>query len=344
MTGGSAPYGSSPPPPAIGSGPVVVGQGPPPRERWNDWWLAALLAAVMAGTIGLLFLLTLWNPFGGDSAEPGASTTDVAAQTEDGGQAPAGPTGDDAPEGSADSLRCPVMTDSIDRLFLAFFERTANEAEFSRWVNRYRAGEDSLATIAQRLADSADFDNRYDLPDDRAFVERIYINALGGLGEAEDIDAWVRALDSGLPRGSMVVAVTESQQAVEFSRTATPMAGFLRQYPLGTHWYCGTGPRDDLPIKPLTEATVYADYMFHNGGDSVSRAGFKTVVGTTTHLELASGTLPVGVTNYRWNGLFEGDGNYGTALDVEAGPDTWWVMVFYPESIGEGRLGWQIGS
>lgn len=347
MTGGSSSLGPTPPPPRPTVAPSATPLGPGPHgPMWRDGWgFIFLLVAVTAFMVAILLLLTLWSPFGSDDPETGDAEqgVQVAGAAAD-GQAPSGPAAGVFADGSGDSLRCPVMTDSIDRLYLAFFERQPDEAEFSQWVNRYRAGEESLETIAQQLADSDQFEQRYGELANAEFVNRIYRNSHGTEALEEDLDVWTRALDSGRPRGAFVVAITETQRAVDVSRTTTPMAGFLRHYPLGTHWYCGTGPQDDLPIKPLADAAVYADYMFHNGGNSVGQAGFKTVVGSQTYLTLASGVLPPGVTSYRWNGQFSGDGNYGSALDVEAGQNTWWVMVFYPNSIGDGRLGWEIDS
>lgn len=348
MTGGSAPYGSTPPPPtpaSVGHSTRALGPGPHGPVWQNGWQFLFLLVAFTALVIALLLLFTLWSPFGSDDDQSATGDTDVAFAGQNAeSQSPSGPIAGSTVDGSADSLRCPVMTDSIDRLFLAFFERPANDAEFSEWTNRYSSGEANLETIAEQLANSDMFQERYGALDNSAFVQQIYRNSHRVPPTDEDLNTWTRALDSGRPRGAVAVAVTETRRAVEVSRTATPMAGFLRHYPLGTHWYCGIGPRDDLPIKPLTDPAVYADYMFHNGGSTVGQAGFKTVVGNQTYLTLASGELPPGVTNYRWNGQFSGDGNYGSALDVEAGPNTWWVMVFYPSSIGEGRLGWEIDS
>lgn len=346
MTIGAGPA-AQPPPPTPGSRQNAQTFGPGPHGAFgqNGWQILFLLVAFTALFIAGLLILSVLNPFGSDDNQTAIGESGVGVAGQSGDREPAGPAADPpVADASGESLRCPVMTDSIDRLYLAFLERPPNEAEFSRSVNRYSSGEADLEMIAEELATSDLFRQRYGPLDNVEFVEQIYLNSHGGPVTEEDLETWVRALDSGRSRGAFAVAVTETRRAVNVSRTTAPMAGFLRQYPMGTHWYCGVGPRDDLPIKPLTEPAVYADYMFHNGGTAVSQAGIKTVVGTRTYLTMASGQLPPGVTSYRWNGLFSGDGNYGSAIDVEAGPSTWWVMVFYPSSIGEGRLGWEIDS
>ena len=91
------------------------------------------------------------------------------------------------------------------------------------------------------------------------------------------------------------------------------------------------------------DRTAYADYMFHNGGDTDSRIGISTRLNTNPHVALMQGSLPPGFTNYTWGGAFDGDGNYGDSLDIMASDDTAWIAVFYPRWIGSQRLGWQIG-
>lgn len=361
MTTGAGTPGQ-PPPPTPNSKRNLQTFGPSPNGwlRQNLWQSLLLVWAFLASfliVLLLLYALTRW--FSNDDQNVGggidsAGQLDAALPSDD--QAPAGPVagtdgaaissqGGPAPGSpSANPLRCPVMTDSIDRLYLAFFERPPNEAEFSRAVNRYRSGEASVEILAQELAQSDLFRQRYGPLDNVSFVEQIYFNSHGTRPSDEDLNTWVRALEGGRPRGAFVAAITETSRAVSISRTTAPLSGFLRQYPQGSHWYCGVGPANDLPITPLVESTVFADYLFHNGGETDSVTGIKTIVGNQTHLDLTSGRLPPGVTSYRWNGMFTGDGNYGTALDVEAGPNTWWVVVFYPSSIGEGRLGWEIDS
>ncbi len=241
-----------------------------------------------------------------------------------------------------ESTECPAMTDSINRLFSAFFNRAPNGAEFLDWSMRYRSGEANLVQIAQGLAESPEFRTRYgNLSDDR-YVDLVYRNVLRREPAEDDRTFWVDRLEGGLGRGSVMIAFSEAEEFVRRTDTATPLAGYLRWYPEGTHWYCGIGPRDDLPIKPLDQDSLYADYAFFNGGDAQSPAAIRTVLGTTTHLTITDGSLPAGFTSYKWGGEFSGDGNYGSALDIEAGQGTSWIAVFYPSSIGEQRLGWQI--
>lgn len=243
-----------------------------------------------------------------------------------------------------ESVSCPTMTDSVDRLYQAYFNRPPDGAEFRDATGRYRSGQASLQALSSELADSEEFRTRYGSPDNERFVDLVYRNVLRREAEPADRDFWIASLDSGYPRGSVMIAFTESEEFVRRTGTATPLAGYLRWYPEGVHWYCGVGPRAALDIKPLEEPRLYADFMFYNVGQDTSPVGLQTLLDGHPHVTIGQGSLPPGFSDYKWGGLFGGDGNYGTALAIDAGPSTSWIAVFYPSSIGDQRLGWQLES
>ncbi len=241
-----------------------------------------------------------------------------------------------------ESVRCPVMTDSIDRLFLAYFNREPTGSEFRFWVGEYRTGLADLQAIASELVSSEEFRTRYGNLEDERYVDLVYRNVLRRDPTEADREFWETNLASGYDRGLMMLAFSESEEFVRRSGTTAPMAGFLRWYPEGSHWYCGVGPRNALGIKPLEDPTVYADFMFINSGDEQSPVGITTLLNGQPHLDVSRGTLPAGFSDYKWGGQFGGDGDYGSALSISAASRTSWVVVFYPNSIGDQRLGWQI--
>ncbi len=243
-----------------------------------------------------------------------------------------------------ESTSCPTMTDSINRLYLAYFNRTPDGAEFRDASTRYRSGQANLEVLSDELASSDEFRTRYGNLTSERYVELVYRNVLRRDPDPADKDFWVASLDSGYPRGSVMMAFSESEEFVRRTGTATPLAGFLRWYPEGVHWYCGVGPRTSLTIKPLTEATLYADLLFQNGAGTQAPIGLITLIDGLPHVTITDGSLPPGFSDYKWGGLFGGDGGYGTALAVQVGPNTSWITVFYPASIGEQRLGWQLDS
>lgn len=243
-----------------------------------------------------------------------------------------------------ESTSCPTMTDSVNRLYRAYFNRAPDGPEFRDATGRYRSGQASLESLASELVQSEEFRTRYGDLDDQRYVDLVYRNVLRRDPEPSDSDFWITSLGSGYDRGAMMLAFSESEEFVRRTDTATPLAGFLSWYPEGAHWYCGVGPQTDLNIRPLVEPTLFADFLFRNIGQAQSRIGIQTTLDGQPHLTISAGSLPPGFTDYKWGGLFSGDGNYGSGLNISAGRNTSWVVVFYPRSIGDQRLGWELES
>ena len=235
---------------------------------------------------------------------------------------------------------CPAMTDSITRLYRAYFGRMPERSGFDHWVGLYKSGQMSLEEISDEMATSAEFSRR-GLVSDEMFTTWLYQSLLERDPTSDELDHWVRALGGGYRRGSVTLAITESYDYVEATDTEPPLAGYLRWYPKGTHWYCDIGSVT-ARINPLL-GDVWADRYVRNRA-----AGEQPVTMWTLNAErrrevnMMSATLPAGFSEYKWDGVFTGDGDYGTFLDVQAGPTTDWIVVFYPRSIGADRLGWQL--
>ncbi|MEM7338382.1 MAG: DUF4214 domain-containing protein [Actinomycetota bacterium] len=240
---------------------------------------------------------------------------------------------------------CAAMTDSITRLYLAYFGRPPEENGFRYWVDQYRTGQMSLAEISQAMATSGEFGDNRNLTN-RAFVNWIYSDVLGPEISVARQDYWVQAIDRGYPRGSVMLAFTESREYVAKTNTQKPLAGYLRWYPKGTHWYCSVGTTT-VPVGPLTGTgasnEVWADYYFQNNGAQGDALELWTLEGNNLrNVRMASMPLQQGFTEYNWDGVFTGDGNYGHSIEVRAGAATSWIVVFYPTSIGPDRLGWEL--
>lgn len=237
---------------------------------------------------------------------------------------------------------CPVMTDSIRRLYLGFLEREPTGDELTREIARYRAGDANLEDLADALATSGRFRTEYGPLSDSQFVTRVYANTVGRAPDEGELRHWLMNLDNGYPRGAVMLAFTESADFVERTDTSRPLSGFLSWYPRGTHWYCGAGPKNDLPIQALDDGDVYADYLFINPGGQATVVGLTTVLDGQQRVPMMASTLPGGFTDFRWDGVFVGAAHYGNAIDIAAGDDTGWVVVFYPRSVGQQRLGWHV--
>ncbi len=236
--------------------------------------------------------------------------------------------------------KCPVMTDSITRLYHAFFQREPDPSGFRHWEQQYSSGEMSLAQIAQAFATADEFRDRRFLSNE-SYVDWLYDEVLGPDTSVEREDYWVEVLDAGYPRGSVALAFTESWEYVSATQTMMPLAGYLRWYPEGTHWYCDVGSVTRT-VTPLT-GDVWADYYFSNRGDAATTIELWTLESDgRRNVPMVAGTLQGNFTDYNWDGRFSGDGSYGHSIEVRTGNQTNWVVVFYPRTLGPDRLGWQI--
>jgi hypothetical protein len=235
---------------------------------------------------------------------------------------------------------CPEMTDSITRLYRAYLAREPDTPGFDHWVSLYRTGAASLPQISEWFAQSGEFARR-GLGTNEAFVDWVFADVVELEPEPTNRRYWIDALDGGYPRGAMMLTFVESQELVAKTGTAVPLAGFLRWYPAGTHWYCDIGSKT-VPTQPLA-GDVWADFVFINNGDVEDQFGLWThETEGERSVTMAAGTLPAGFTNYNWDGEFTGDGDYGRFIEVQAGRSTAWTVVFYPIAIGPDRLGWQL--
>lgn len=235
---------------------------------------------------------------------------------------------------------CPIMTDSITRLYYAYLGREPDRDGFDQWVGLYRTGAASLEEISDQMASTQEFEAR-GLTTDVAFVDWAYQHLFFRTPSEAERRYWITALGDGYPRGSMMLALTETYDYVTETSTKVPLAGYLRWYPRTTHWYCGRGPAT-VPVTPLI-GDVRADFYLHNSGDEIDVINLSTahVIGQPD-VVMSSGALQPGFTEYDWDGVFRGSGDYGQYIEVEAGDETEWIVVFYPRSIGIGRLGWEL--
>ena len=237
---------------------------------------------------------------------------------------------------------CPAMTDSITRLYNGYFGRDPDRQGFDHWINVYRSGAMSLDEISESLARSPEFSSR-NLVGNEAFVNWMYTTVLGREPTSNEFEARVQTLDNGYPRGSLMLTLTESYEYVLATNTVTPLAGYLKVYPKGTHWYCSTGSAT-VNVNDLVN-DVWADYYFYNRSGSDDPISLWTLYGDQSRaVNMNPGTLPSGYSNYNWHGVFRGDGDYGRLIEVQAGNQTDWIVVFYPHSIGVDRLGWELPS
>ena len=102
----------------------------------------------------------------------------------------------------------------VIRLYSAFFARRPDTAGLSYWSGRRSSGT-TLIKAAETFARSSEFARRYGSLNDRAFVQRAYLNVLGRNPDASGWSYWTRKLGSGTPRGQVMLDLSESSENVK---------------------------------------------------------------------------------------------------------------------------------
>jgi len=100
---------------------------------------------------------------------------------------------------------------TIQRLYLAFFHREADEKGLNYWID----DPSSLNQVANYFATSNEFINRYGNLNNEMFVERVYMNVLGRSSDPKGKAYWLGLINSGeLSRGEMMLYFADSAEFI----------------------------------------------------------------------------------------------------------------------------------
>ncbi len=117
------------------------------------------------------------------------------------------------------------VTDSVYRLYQAYFLREPDAGGERHWNQQYGRCLVQLAAVSDAFASSPEFAARYGSLSDRAFVELVYQNVLGRPGEAGGVDYWTAMLQQGaLSRGGVMIGFSESAEMRGRTGTAAPVS------------------------------------------------------------------------------------------------------------------------
>ena len=108
-----------------------------------------------------------------------------------------------------------AQRDSVYRLYRAYFLREPDSHGITYWSERLANGRSTLAAIAQFFSESPEFRQRYGALSNADFVRLIYSNVLQRNADGSGVDFWVRRLNQGTSRGSIMIGFSES---IEFQR------------------------------------------------------------------------------------------------------------------------------
>lgn len=180
----------------------------------------------------------------------------------------AGLTASPAPaDAIVDPYACPEVTDSVDRLYSAYFLRGPDDSGFRFWAEQWGSGARDLPAISTFFADSDEFDALYGQLTDREFVELIYENVLGRPGEREGVEFWTDRLATD-SRGAVMLNFAESPEYVAVTQTEPPLAGFFSWPGPEFRFNCGESPTNDLLIitDSVLSGLVYGGAVDTIGG------------------------------------------------------------------------------
>lgn len=230
---------------------------------------------------------------------------------------------------------CPEMTDSITRLYHAFFGRQPDQLGFEFWVRAFSQDGWNLDRMSDHFSRSDEFVDTYGALDDAAFVELLYRNIHARQPDDVGRRFWTSELESGrMSRGRVMIFFSESEEFVESTQTVLPLAGYLGWYPAGTTWSCGRGAAA-VRMRP---GVSHSDLFFEN------RAGRSEIYTITSYdpdfafpqVDVEE-VIPSGYYHYYDNIVFSPDFGY---LEFALSDDVWWIVVDSPTPMVPGRAGW----
>ncbi len=191
----------------------------------------------------------------------------------------ASPAGASVPGLEFTETGCEGYSDSVARLYTAGLGREPEEGGFEYWMGLYTAGDISLLGMSDFFVTSPEFDLKYGDLTQLEFVNQIYLNVLGRLGEAKGVEYWDGQMTGGVTRGELLVLFAESTENITNTGTATPTLGIFNKG-LDRAWTCAGWPKLD-PAGPTNpgdskncgdfsshaEAQAWFDTYFPNFGD-----------------------------------------------------------------------------
>jgi hypothetical protein len=119
----------------------------------------------------------------------------------------------------------PGVAAALDRLYLAFFGRLADDEGRRNWTNAITNGM-WFDGVADRFAQSEEYRLRYGAPDNAQFVELAYRNVLDRAPDPAGYANWTALLDAGRTRGWVMARFAESD---EFVARATALIEAIRR-------------------------------------------------------------------------------------------------------------------
>ncbi|MGE4535409.1 DUF4214 domain-containing protein [Halomonas sp.] len=117
------------------------------------------------------------------------------------------------------------VAESVALLYAAALDRQPDESGYNYWLERAFEGM-GLGEMAGYFLDSEEFQSRFDVASDEAYIERLYLNVLDRGPDADGQAYWEATMDDGLPRNEVLRYFATSEENRD---NAEWLAGLARQ-------------------------------------------------------------------------------------------------------------------
>ena len=100
----------------------------------------------------------------------------------------------------------------LARLYTAYFARMPDPSGFTYWLNKLTTGTKKLDQVSAQFAASNEFKTKYGNTTNTEFVKLVYTNVLDRQPDAGGLAYWVKKLDNGFARGTVMTSFSESNE------------------------------------------------------------------------------------------------------------------------------------
>ncbi|NNF52941.1 MAG: DUF4214 domain-containing protein [Acidimicrobiales bacterium] len=116
----------------------------------------------------------------------------------------------------------PSLGHQIERLYRAYFNRSADQGGLDFWLEQIANGA-NLGALSGEFARSAEFVGTYGNLDNGQFVDLVYQNVLGRVPDVKGRAFWLETLETGvLTRGQVMIGFSESVEFILATDTMPP--------------------------------------------------------------------------------------------------------------------------
>ncbi len=156
------------------------------------------------------------------------------------------------------------------RLYVAYFKRLPDLGGMNYWLGKLNGGM-SLDQVSAKFAASSEFKTKYGNTTNEQFVKLVYTNVFNRQPDASGLAYWVKKLDQGMSRGTVLTNFSESSE------------GQRRFAPYVNATLLGLGMLDKLPTGNLL--TTMLDQSV--GGSGTREAAARVILDSSEYAATA---------------------------------------------------------